>query len=108
MDRPEHEWVTDVLCFHAQQVVEKAFKAYLIFLDRDPPRTHSLEILLEAIRSSSPDFPEYELGDLTVFAVQSRYPDEVNEPAGSEAVHYTALSERVLADVASRLDMADG
>ena len=22
-DRPEHEWVSDVLCFHAQQVIEK-------------------------------------------------------------------------------------
>ena len=36
MDRPEHEWVADVLCFHAHQVVEKALKAHLIFLDKAP------------------------------------------------------------------------
>ncbi len=26
-----------------------------------------------------PDFPDYDLGDLTAFAVQSRYPDELSE-----------------------------
>ena len=34
MDRPEREWVSDVLCFHAQQVIEKSFKAYLTFQTR--------------------------------------------------------------------------
>ena len=105
MDRPEHEWVTDVLCFHAQQVVEKAFKAYLIFLEQDPPRTHSLEMLIEAIRSVSPEYPEFDLGDLTAFAVQSRYPDELIEPDASEAKHYAELAERVLEDIQHRIGL---
>ena len=31
--------------FHAQQCVEKAVKAYLVFLDVRPPRIHDLEML---------------------------------------------------------------
>lgn len=105
MDRPDHDWVTDVLCFHAQQVVEKAFKAYLIFLEQDPPRTHSLEILLEAIRSVVPAFPEYDLGDLTTFAVQSRYPDELVEPESTETENYTTLASEFLNDIQSRIGL---
>ena len=105
MDRPDHEWVTDILCFHAQQVVEKALKAYLIFLEQDPPRTHSLEMLMEALKSAYPDFTDYDVGDLTTFAVQSRYPDEIVEPDSSEAKQYAALAERVLEDVRSRIGL---
>ncbi len=104
MDRPEAEWVTDVLCFHAQQAVEKAFKAYLIYIEQEPPRTHSLEVLHRTIRSSSPDFPNYELGDLTAFAVQSRYPDELFEPDSSEAKQYAKLAEQIVNDLRLRMD----
>ena len=105
MDRPERDWVTDVLCFHAQQAIEKAFKAYLICLDQDPPRTHSLELLLEAIRSVSPEYPQYDLGDLTSFAVQSRYPDELLEPDATEVKRYTELAEIVLKDVRRLIEL---
>ncbi|TVQ21969.1 MAG: HEPN domain-containing protein [Spirochaetaceae bacterium] len=105
MDRPEHDWVADVLCFHAQQVIEKAFKAYLICLNQDPPRTHSLEMLLEAIRSASPEYPQFDLGDLTTFAVQSRYPDELFEPDAVEVKLYAELATRVLADIRHRIEV---
>ena len=66
-------------------------------------------MLLEAIRSASPDYPEYDLGDLTAFAVQSRYPDDLIEPDSSEAKRYAELAERILADVRYRLgDEVDG
>ena len=44
MERDTSEWVTDMLCFHAQQAIEKAFKAWLIRFGEEPPRTHSFEI----------------------------------------------------------------
>ena len=103
MDRPEQEWVTDMLCFHAQQAVEKAFKAYLIYIEQEPPRTHSLEVLYETIRSSSPDLPHYDLGDLTAFAVQSRYPDELFEPDSSEAKQYARRAEEIVNDMRLRM-----
>ena len=103
MDRPEQEWVSDVLCFHAQQAIEKTLKAYLIFLEKDPPRTHSLEVLLEAARSEAPDLPDYDLGDLTTYAVQARYPDELVEPDSSEVKQYAKLAETVLKDLRFRM-----
>lgn len=38
----------DTVCFHCQQAVEKYLKAYLVFLNKDFPRTHSLAWLIEA------------------------------------------------------------
>ena len=38
--------VTDMVCFHAQQCVEKHLKAFLIFNGREIPRTHDIACLL--------------------------------------------------------------
>ena len=73
----------------------------------DEGRTHSLEMLIETIRAISPDYPEYDLGDLTAFAVQSRYPDELVEPDASEVKRYAELAESVLADIRHRIGLHD-
>jgi len=78
-------------------------KAYLIFLEKDPPRTHSLELLIEALRSASPDVSDYDVGDLTAYAVQARYPDELIEPDTAEVRQYAELAEKVLNDVRVRI-----
>ncbi len=44
------EPLTDVLCFHCQQAVEKYLKAFLVYNQIKPPRTHIKEI--KAIRKS--------------------------------------------------------
>lgn len=33
----------DIVCFHAQQAIEKLLKGLLAFYDQPPPRTHDLE-----------------------------------------------------------------
>lgn len=71
----------------------------------DQGRTHSLEMLFEAIRAISPDYPESDLGDLTAFAVQSRYPDELVEPDAAEVKRYAELAERLLADIRHRIGL---
>lgn len=38
--------VTDVICFHCQQAVEKYLKAYLIYQNVVPERTHLIERLI--------------------------------------------------------------
>jgi HEPN domain-containing protein len=58
MDRPESDWVTDALCFHSQQAVEKSLKAFLIKNGTTPPRTHSVEMLVEFCRQVDSGFPE--------------------------------------------------
>lgn len=37
----------NIVCFHSQQAVEKALKAYLVFNDINSPRVHNLNTLLE-------------------------------------------------------------
>ena len=37
----------EIICYHCQQSVEKVLKAYLIFIDIRPPKTHDLDVLIE-------------------------------------------------------------
>jgi HEPN domain-containing protein len=99
MDRPEEDWVSEVLCFHAQQAVEKALKAFLISQKLTPPRTHSIEILLEQCRQADPSFPDYEIRNLSYFSVEIRYPDELYQPEPEETRYYAELSRRIVVDM---------
>lgn len=67
----------DIVCFHAQQAVEKSLKALLASTDVSLPRTHNLEDL-QALCLALPVPPPSALGgldlsELTPFAVESRY-----------------------------------
>jgi len=68
----------DAVCFHAQQTVEKYFKA--LFQERSIPfpKVHDLAILGKLL---FPTYPEWEvaldsLKQLSLFAVELRYPGE--------------------------------
>ena len=68
-----------IICFHSQQCAEKYLKALLIACNIEPPRTHSLETLLDLIVSEVPELERYRdlLIDLTPYSVQYRYPGVV-------------------------------
>ncbi|MBF0135658.1 MAG: HEPN domain-containing protein [Magnetococcales bacterium] len=60
--------------FHAQQATEKAFKAWLAILGRDPPKTHSLRSLIVMLEQSGIDVDSlWDFAELSPFAVQFRY-----------------------------------
>lgn len=61
--------------FHAQQAVEKAFKAWLSWRGVAYPRTHDLKVLYRLLEDQGePGLEEFiGLVDLTDFAVQFRY-----------------------------------
>jgi HEPN domain-containing protein len=62
-------------CFHAQQCVEKALKAWLRHRGISPPRTHQLGLLISLL----PDDPLVDLRSSVVlldrFYILTRYPD---------------------------------
>jgi HEPN domain-containing protein len=62
-------------CFHAQQAVEKYLKAFLVFHDRDIPKSHDIGALID--KCSAIDASLSEMRDrgasLTKFAVGERY-----------------------------------
>lgn len=73
----------DVVCFHAQQCVEKYLKARLIEGGRIFPRTHDLETLLNDVIQLEPLWSVYSpaVQFLTQFAVAFRYPGNDATPA---------------------------
>ena len=85
LDLPEDQTVTDSVCFHSQQAVEKFLKAYLIFKNEDFGRTHNLEFLLQLCIKHDDSFAQCELGNLSEYAVNLRYPDDFYIPNISEA-----------------------
>jgi len=73
--------VTDAICFHAQQAVEKYLKAYLVFKDIEPKKTHKIEKLVLACMTLDAAFSSLKDADiLTEYAVEFRYPDDFYIP----------------------------
>ncbi|MYF99432.1 HEPN domain-containing protein [Candidatus Poribacteria bacterium] len=66
----------DVICFYAQQCIEKYLKAWWQESNIPIPRTHNLEDLLNLIISSRPSWGSWksDFSTLTKHAVDFRYP----------------------------------
>ena len=66
----------DVICFHAQQCIEKYLKAWLQENNVPTPKTHDLEELLNLIISFIPSWTSWfsDFSTLTEHAVDFRYP----------------------------------
>ena len=60
-------------------------KAYLASKNIDFGKTHNLEFLLELCRKQDADFENLNVGDLSFYAVEVRYPDEFYIPPVAEA-----------------------
>jgi HEPN domain-containing protein len=74
----------EMLCFHAQQAVEKSLKAVLLAKQVEFPKTHNLKVLLDLIPPTVPPPPEADCtAALSDYAVSSRYPGEY-EPVSEE------------------------
>jgi hypothetical protein len=61
--------VTDAVCFHCQQAVEKYLKAFLMEHDRECARTHNVDALLAECRAIDSAFNVLDLGNLNFFGV---------------------------------------
>jgi len=70
---------TEIACFHCQQCAEKALKAYYIFNDAEPPRTHDLVALchLCMIMDNSFAFLLDNCSALNPYGVAVRYPNQL-------------------------------
>ena len=80
----------DIICFHAQQCVEKYLKAWLQEANVPVPRTHNLEELLALIVPILPAWskwqPDFKI--ITEYAVESRYPgDSATADNAQRAMH---------------------
>ena len=87
----------DYSSFHSQQAAEKALKAVLVALGRQPPRTHSIEHLLYLIEKMGINVEDvWEAAELTDYAVEARYPDFEETVTEDEAERALHLAKTVL------------
>ena len=68
----------DIICFHAQQSIEKYLKAWLQEANILVPRTHNLEELLDIIVQTLPTWAHWQpdFKRITGYAVDPRYPGD--------------------------------
>lgn len=97
------------LCFHAQQAAEKALKAALVFRGDECPRTHNIRTLLDLL-SPTVKIPEEvsEAAMLTDYAVELRYPGDIEPVEEEEHQQAVRLAEFVVRWVESLVRGEEG
>lgn len=98
---------TDTVCFHAQQCVEKYFKALLVLNDVEFGRTHHISALLTLLPPSiRPQMTPEEQERFTEYAVTTRYPGDYDPITREEAKQAVQIARRVRNQVRRRLPTA--
>jgi len=97
-DRNVPDAILEDLCFDCQQAAEKALKALLLHRKLPCPRTHVVTDLLTLLKEGGVEVPERirQAGNLTQYAVQTRYPGGGEDVTGEEYVRALALAEDVV------------
>lgn len=92
---PEYD---DMIAFHCQQSIEKALKAFLIYLDIDFKPVHDLGYLMNLIATKERLLePYYEQVDqASRYAVQIRYPDTIINLSRTQVMEVLDLADRLL------------
>ena len=97
-----HRSLSDVLfedlCFDAQQAAEKVIKAVLLHAGVGFRKTHAIMELLTLAHRQGIDVPDdvREAGDLSVYAVETRYPSVTEDVTAEDYEHAVALAERIV------------
>ncbi|RJP14293.1 MAG: HEPN domain-containing protein [Candidatus Abyssobacteria bacterium SURF_5] len=96
---------TDTVCFHAQQAVEKALKAMLVYQNVAFPKIHDSLKLLDLVLPSAPDLEKYRqrFAEVSGYAIEVRYPSDLVEPTREEALQAFKFAEEVVQKIAARL-----
>ena len=97
----------ETVCFHCQQFVEKLLKAILTRHGIEAPKTHDLRRLIQLALPYAPELsPLSELSDLlTVYGVETRYPDEWRKIHPAEMNKTVELSKKFGKILLSKLDV---
>ena len=89
----------------AQQCGEKAIKAVLIYEEVNFPKHHDLDRLRDLVPNGwkvKAKFPD--LAELTIWAVESRYPGDTPDVVEQETRETLSLAEAVLNTVSAELE----
>ena len=97
--------ITETVCFHCQQAVEKYLKAYLIFLDISFVKTHEIGELITMCEEKDSEISalKEEADKLTDYAVEIRYPDELAIPTLEDAEEALETAKKVKEFILERI-----
>lgn len=100
-----NEELYDSVCFHSQQLAEKALKALFTARSIEFPKTHNLLLLSNLLLDA--DIMKYneELERLTKYAIESRYPGDYVEPGREEAQKALAIATEIYTFVKQKLGL---
>jgi len=96
--------------FHAQQAVEKALKAFLVWHQVEFPKTHDMSLLLELCGSVDAGLAESlaDAEELTPYGVDYRYPGEQAPVAREAAEASLSVARAAVFEVERRLSDEPG
>ena len=105
------EKVYRLVCFHAQQFVEKVFKGLLFQQGIDPPRTHDLGFLYQRLDQLNVPL-KIDMANLEFLSdvyVEFRYPPDIGllphgEPTKEDAERASEIARRVFTQVEKKLE----
>ena len=99
------EILLEDLCFDCQQAVEKSIKALLVHLGVEFEKIHSISKLLKQVEGAGLTVPEEikETTELTVYAVDTRYPGDYDPITESEYRQAIAMAEKVITWVEEKI-----
>lgn len=89
----------NAVCFHAQQCIEKYFKARLRLAESPNRKTHDLLILYREILVLEPGWPDLHdgLADVSSYAVALRYPGlDATRREADRAVEFCTFVRKVV------------
>ena len=85
-----------VACGLAQQAAEKAVKALLVASDMDPPKSHNLLRLARMLSVEQARLLlEVDLEELTRWAIEGRYPEDLDEATSTDATRAVGLARQI-------------
>jgi len=89
-----------MVCFHAQQCVEKYLKAMLVLHAVDFPKTHDIEKLVDLLpRGVLASWKLDEQRRLTYYATVTRYPGDYEPILLSEAQRAVRIARRIRKEI---------
>ena len=97
----------NIICFHAQQCIEKYLKAWLQEANIPVPRTHNLEDLLGLIVPTLSAWSDWQpdLKIITEYAVEPRYPGDLRTAENAQHAKFTC--DEVRQAVRAQLKLAN-
>jgi HEPN domain-containing protein len=107
LDSPLMEYTTSIICFHSQQMVEKLLKAFLTYHNIQFPRTHLLETLRQICLELDEEFRNLNFKNLSIYAVEVRYPDEFYIPSIEEANECMEIALQIKDFILNKLNITE-